>query len=83
MLPLPAPPSANERALAGYTRERRTGLTGAALVLGAPSVPGTVLVWQNGALLDPATVGEAGDRLTLPAPADPSDVFTVTYYQRV
>lgn len=86
-LSLPSPPTtANERALAGFSRQRFVGLTGSTLTLDAPAVEGLELVIKNGQALDPGSVGAgftiSGATITLAVAAIVTDVFQVFYWAR-
>ena len=93
MIALPQQPETpNIRALAGYTRERFTGLTTTAIALSheAMTVPagstgtGIDLVVKNGVVLDPLVAYSiAGKAITLSVAAIAGDVFLVYYWTRV
>jgi hypothetical protein len=95
MIALPTIPlDPNIRALAGFTRERFTGLTTTAVTLAheAMSVPagstgtGLELVTKNGLALDPAGgaggYAISGKTITLGTAAIAGDVFLVYYWTR-
>lgn len=86
MLPLPSVPTPNERALAGWTRERFTGLTVATITLSQPASVGVEMVWKNGSALDPnggaSGYSISGKTITLGTAAIAGDVFVCLYLAR-
>lgn len=91
MRTLPSPPTANERALAQWYRERFTGLTTTAITLAQTPVRtaddvGLELVVKNGAVLDPSGGASgysiSGPSITLGTAAIAGDVFLIFYQYR-
>lgn len=83
---LPTRPTPNEQALAGWTRERFTGLSGTAVTLSRTPIAGLELVFFNGTALDP-NGGASGYSLnenvvTLGTAAVAGDVFLIWYLAR-
>lgn len=69
------------QALSRFGYERQTGLTTTALPLDNAPVDGTLQVFKNGTLLDPATAYTvSGTAVTLNVAAIAGDVFLVFYH---
>ena len=78
------PESPNIRALAQWRQERLTGLVGVTVTLqqNVDAASGILLVWKNGALLDPSTIALAGNVLTLGSALIAGDIIVVLYKAR-
>lgn len=84
-LTLNAPPeSPNIRALAAWRQERLTGITGTTITLqqNVDAASGILLVFKNGALLDPSTTALSGKTLTLGGALVAGDIVVVLYHAR-
>lgn len=86
MIQLPEQPAPNERVLAGFRRERFTGLTTTALPLSQAPQTDTLMIWKNGTALDPnggaSGYAVSGAAVTLGTAAIAGDVFLCTYWPR-
>jgi len=84
-LSLQHPPEGNDRALAAWRQERVTGLTTATVTLkqNVDAASGILLVFKNGALLDPLTIALSGQTLTLSGALVAGDIIVVLYHARI
>lgn len=82
----PPPTDPGTRQALSFIRERFTGLTTATVTTTNTMVADTVLVFKNGALLDPnggaGGYSTAGKTITLGTAAIAGDVFVVAGYYR-